>query len=113
VIGDGGGKERTARRPIRGAAKVARFVPDLLVLEIDADGWYEEVIRVAGGVSEVHQPFTVRSCRPTSSAASASLSGPAARAPYGRLTPPLADAYRQVLDGVGVSRCKPGAVAPL
>jgi hypothetical protein len=53
------------------------------------------------------------SCRPTSSAASASLSGPAVRAPYGRLTPPLTDAYRQVLDGVGVSRCKPGAVAPL
>jgi DNA-directed RNA polymerase specialized sigma24 family protein len=41
------------------------------------------------------------------------LSGPAVRAPYGRLTPPLTDAYRQVLDGVGVSRCKPGAVAPL
>ena len=26
VIGDGGGKERTARRPIRGATKVARFI---------------------------------------------------------------------------------------
>jgi hypothetical protein len=61
VIGDGGGKERTARRAIRGATKVARFVPDLLVLEIDADGRYQEVVRVAGDeVSEVHQPFTVR-----------------------------------------------------
>jgi len=30
VIGDGGGKERTARRPIRGADKVARFIVGLL-----------------------------------------------------------------------------------
>lgn len=30
VIGDGGGKERTARRPVRGADKVARFILGLL-----------------------------------------------------------------------------------
>ncbi|MDQ3763379.1 MAG: sigma-70 family RNA polymerase sigma factor [Actinomycetota bacterium] len=30
VIGDGGGKERTARRPLRGADKVARFILGLL-----------------------------------------------------------------------------------
>ncbi|MGH3775245.1 MAG: RNA polymerase sigma factor SigJ [Pseudonocardiaceae bacterium] len=30
VIGDGGGKERTARRPVRGADKVARFIIGLL-----------------------------------------------------------------------------------
>ena len=29
VIGDGGGRQRTARRPIRGAAKVARFIMGL------------------------------------------------------------------------------------
>jgi RNA polymerase sigma-70 factor (ECF subfamily) len=30
VIGDGGGKERTARRPVQGADKVARFILGLL-----------------------------------------------------------------------------------
>ncbi|HEY2764691.1 MAG TPA: RNA polymerase sigma factor SigJ [Pseudonocardiaceae bacterium] len=30
VIGDGGGKERTAHRPVRGAGKVARFIVGLL-----------------------------------------------------------------------------------
>jgi Uma2 family endonuclease len=36
-------------------------VPDLLVLELDADGRYEEVARVVGNeVFEGHRPFTVR-----------------------------------------------------
>jgi Uma2 family endonuclease len=36
-------------------------VPDLLVLELDADGRYQEVVRVAGDeVFEAHQPFKVR-----------------------------------------------------
>ena len=36
-------------------------VPDLLVLELDADGRYQEVVRVVGDeVFEAHQPFKVR-----------------------------------------------------
>lgn len=36
-------------------------VPDLLVLELDADGRYEELARVVGDeVFEAHQPFKVR-----------------------------------------------------
>ncbi|MGH3885251.1 MAG: Uma2 family endonuclease [Pseudonocardiaceae bacterium] len=36
-------------------------VPDLLVLELDADGRYQEVARVAGDeVFEAHRPFRVR-----------------------------------------------------
>ena len=36
-------------------------VPDLLVLELDAHGRYQEATRVAGDqVFEAHQPFTVR-----------------------------------------------------
>ena len=36
-------------------------IPDLLVLEIDTDGRYQEVVRVAGDeVFEAHQPFKVQ-----------------------------------------------------
>ncbi|MGH3936974.1 MAG: Uma2 family endonuclease [Pseudonocardiaceae bacterium] len=36
-------------------------VPDLLVLELDASGQYEEVARIVGGeIFEAHRPFPVR-----------------------------------------------------
>lgn len=136
VIGNGGGKERTARRPIRGATKVARFFLGLQQRygpeRLDAarlvlvNGDLGMVIPPWPGDAE-HPPLAGRvSCfairdgqvgaiydivNPDSSAISVSAQLFGHR--YGRLTPPLPHAYRQVLDASGVSRCKPGTVAPL
>ncbi len=75
-------------------------VPNLLVLELDADSRYQEVAQVVGDEAfETHRPFTVH-------VVPIELLGrldPTERAShrYGRLTPPLPYAYRHLNDGMG------------
>ncbi|MGH3915682.1 MAG: sigma-70 family RNA polymerase sigma factor [Pseudonocardiaceae bacterium] len=65
VIGDGGGKERTARRPIRGADKVARFMLGLLERYGAAHLAMASVVGVNGDVGLALPPWPGDGQHPT------------------------------------------------
>ncbi|MGH3900000.1 MAG: Uma2 family endonuclease [Pseudonocardiaceae bacterium] len=74
-------------------------VPDLLVLELDADGRYQEVTGWTATRSSRHTGrLRCESCRPSYSDASVLAKRASHR--YGRLTPPLPRAYRHFIDGL-------------